>query len=109
MVFNLLIMDDAIWPEAHLNFFVSERQKETLAMFCPQSINTSRINCASQVVIHFLLRIFLIVSAWTNPKSENIHSENSEGNTDLMILLFFLQSDRDIISDFSKDLHIQSI
>merc|ERR1711892_295100 len=37
-------------------------------MLCSQAINTSCINCTSQIVIHFLLCVFLIVSTWTNSK-----------------------------------------
>ena len=71
MFCNWVIMD-MTRSAAYLNFFVSEGQKEPLAVLCSQSINTSGIDCTGQIVIHFLLCVFLIVSTWTNSKSRNI-------------------------------------
>ena len=54
----------------HLNFFVSEGKKELLAVLGPESVNASGIDGACQVVIHFLLSVFIVIRPGSDSKSE---------------------------------------
>ena len=54
----------------HLDFFVSEGEKELLAMLGPQPVYAPGIDGSCQVVIHFLLSVFIVIRSGSNSKSE---------------------------------------
>ena len=45
----------------HLNFFVPEREEEPFAVLCPQTVDAASVDCASQVVIHLVMVMVLIM------------------------------------------------
>ena len=45
----------------HLNFFVPEREEEPFAVLCPQTVDAASVYCASQVVIHLVMVLIMVM------------------------------------------------